>query len=321
MENFKIILGTMTFGPQIDESESRKLVETFVNDGNTEIDSAFVYNEGETERILGNILSGFDVNIATKINPRISGRLDAEAVDYQFNESLNRMNRDSVDLLYLHFPDPVTAVEGALEAINELFEQGKIKELGLSNFPAWEVVKVYHLCDKHNWLKPTVYQGMYNGLSRNIEDELFPAIRDFGIRFYAYNPLAGGLLSGKHKVFSEDPKDGRFLLRPNYKNRYWKESYFEALQILHSECSKENLPLFEVALRWLAFHSKIDHAQGDGILVGVSKIEQLVSNVKSLKNGILPDNIVTAFNSAWEAVRADCPSYFKYIGAKGKPSS
>lgn len=311
----KLVLGTMTFGPQVNPQESKLILNIFLDAGYREIDSAYVYNKGETEKILGDILpsdnSSFD--LATKANPRITGQLDKSAVINQLNESLIRVNKKSVDILYFHFPDPKTPIEEPLEAFNELYQQGKVKELGLSNFPAWKVVEIYYICKDRGWPVPTVYQGLYNGLSRKVENELFPAIRNLGMRFYAFNPLAGGLLSGKYNNFEEVPVEGRFTLRPNYQDRYWKKSFFNALKTLTAECDKFKIPIAEAAYRWLAFHSQLNESLGDGIIIGASKLNQVEQNIKALKNGFLPESIVNSFETAWDEAKADCPDYFKYI--------
>ena len=319
----ELILGTMTFGPQVDDLDAAKMIELFTRAGHHELDAAYVYNEGETERILGKIVDSDEVRLATKVNPRITGKLDADAVNSQFEESLSRLKRTSVDLLYFHFPDPSTPPEGPLEAVHKLYEEGKFKEFGLSNYPAWEVSKLYHLCDKYGWIRPTVYQGMYNALSRGVESELFHAIRDFKMRFYAYNPLAGGLLSGKYSRFNDSPEPGRFTHRPNYKDRYWKESFFEALDLIGKECEKEGITLVDAAFRWLAKHSFLDPSQGDGIIVGVSKLGHLEKNLSFIHKPNLPNNLLRSFDEAWESTKKDEPSYFRYLPKKAsiKPSS
>ncbi len=314
-----LILGTMTFGPQVDADGSREMLKLFVETGRREIDTAYVYNDGETERILGSIINNGEYDsfvIGTKVNPRITGRLDAQAVNTQFGESLSRLGRDAADILYFHFPDPNTPIESALEAAAELHAKGKFKELGLSNFPAWMVVDIWHLCKERGWPRPAVYQGMYNGLSRKPEDELFPALRKLGMRFYAYNPLAGGLLSGKYSSISDSPSPGRFTHRPNYRNRYWKESFFEAVGLLTEKCREADINLSEAAFRWLAHHSCLDESQGDAIIIGASKINHLEENLASGGKGALPEPVAEAFGAAWEKTRPDSPEYFRFIPDK-----
>lgn len=312
----KLILGTMNFGPQLDQEASRDMVEIFLKTGNAELDTAYVYNGGTTEEYLGSILPRLEFGsyyLATKVHPRITGHLDRETILMEFNESLRRMNQDSVDLLYFHFPDGKTPIEEALETIAELKEQGKIKELGLSNYPSWQVVDVWYKCEKCGCPKPTVYQGMYNALCRNVEPELFPAIRSLGMRFYAFNPLAGGLLSGKQLNFEDAPEPGRFARLKSYRDRYWKQSYFDALGEIKRACDAENVPMAEAAYRWLVHHSNMSAGLGDGILLGASRIEQMEQNMAAATKGKLPQSILDAMDEAWDIARPDSPAYFKFV--------
>lgn len=310
----KIVLGTMNFGPQLDLEESRQMVKGFLETGNQELDTAYVYNNGDTERYLGDILPTLDgYYLATKVHPRITGKLDRETIQMEFNESLRRLNRDKVDLLYFHFPDGKTPIDEALETVAELYEQGKVKELGLSNYPAWQVVDIWHKCEKYGCPKPTVYQGMYNALCRNVEPELFPTIRHLGMRFYAFNPLAGGMLTGKHQHFEEPPEPGRFARLKSYRDRYWKQSYFDAVDEMRKACEAENIPMVEAAYRWLNHHSMMNATKGDGILLGASKITQMEQNMEAAKKGELPQSILAAMDGAWEVAKPDSPTYFKFI--------
>lgn len=310
----KIVLGTMNFGPQLDLEASRTMTESFLKTGFNELDTAYVYNGGDTERYLGEILPKLDgYYLATKVHPRITGKLDRDTILMEFNESLHRMNRDKVDLLYFHFPDGKTPIDEALETIAELHEQGKVKELGLSNYPAWQVIDIAYKCDKVGCPRPTVYQGMYNALCRNVEPELFPAIRSLGMRFYAFNPLAGGMLTGKHQHFEDVPQPGRFARLESYRKRYWKQSYFEAVEAIKQACNTECIPMAEAAYRWLCCHSMMDAGKGDGILLGASRLEQMEQNMAAAGKDPLPQNILEAMDAAWEIARPDSPAYFKFI--------
>lgn len=310
----KIVLGTMNFGPQLDLEASREMVNGFLKTGNREMDTAYVYNGGTTEEYLGEILPELEgYYLATKVHPRITGRLDRETILMEFNESLRRMNRDSVDLLYFHFPDGKTPIDEALETIKDLYEQGKIKELGLSNYPAWQVIDIANKCDKIGCPRPTVYQGMYNALCRNVEPELFPAIRSLGMRFYAFNPLAGGMLTGKHQHFEDAPEPGRFARLKSYRDRYWKQSYFDAVDEIRKACESEGIPMVEAGYRWLCYHSMMDATKGDGILLGASRIEQMSQNMAAVQKGELPQSILDAMDAAWEIAKPDSPAYFKFI--------
>ena len=317
--HMKLVLGTMTFGESVFEPDVGAFINAYLDAGGTEIDTAYVYNNGECERLLGGVLPGLErpYKIATKVNPRISGRLDGEAAYKQINGSLERMGLTSVDTVYLHFPDPATPVASVLEACNELHDQGKFMELGLSNFPAWMVADVWHVCDRNGWLKPTVFEGVYNPLTRKAEIELNACLNAFGMRFYAYNPMAGGLLTGRYGRFEDAPTDGRFTHRPNYQKRYWKKSYFDAVELLKAACAKYAVTTIEGTYRWLAYHSMLDAARGDAILVGASKLEHLLQNMDTLRAGPLPGELAAAFDEAWAMCRGDSPEYFTLYTGPG----
>ncbi len=315
-KKIRLILGTMNFGPQLNMEDSLKMVKQLLTNGSNELDAAYVYNNGDTEMILGSVLSKLttnDFSIATKIHPRITGKLDGEAVNLQFSESLKRLGTDKVDILYFHFPDALTPVEDALKAVNNLYENGKIKEFGLSNFPAWMVVDIWHICKTNGWICPSVYQGRYNALSRNVEPELIPALRKFNMRFYAYNPLAGGMLTGKHLSFEEKPSEGRFARLQSYKKRYWKKSYFDAVNIVTSKSREYNIEPVEAAYRWLANHSLLDCGKNDGIIVGASSMIQFEQNVAVCHKGDLPQQIVDALDNAWSEAKCESPEYFEFF--------
>ncbi len=312
----KIILGTMNFGPQLDTEASRTMVNVFLRTGHQEIDTAYVYNGGSTEMILGEILPGIassSYKIATKVHPRITGRLDRSTILMELTESLNRMKLDKIDLLYFHFPDNKTPIDEALTTYAELHEKGIVTELGLSNYPSWQVVETAYKCDKIGCPRPTVYQGMYNALCRNVEPELFPAIRSMGMRFYAFNPLAGGMLTGKHRNYEDAPEPGRFSRLESYRKRYWKETYFDAVDEIRKACEFEQIPMAEAAYRWLCFHSLLDSSKGDGILLGASHLNQMSQNISSTDKGALSRIIVEAMDTAWEIAKPDSPAYFKFI--------
>lgn len=322
MEKVKLILGTMTFGESVFNPQAGEFINAFLDAGYEELDTAYVYNDGTCERLLGEVLPGLGrpYKIATKVNPRISGRLDGDAAYKQVNESLERMNLPSVDTVYLHFPDPKTPVESVLEAMADLHSQGKFKELGLSNFPAWMVTDVWHICDSRGWVKPTVFQGIYNPLTRKAETELNACLNHFGMRFYAYNPLAGGLLTGRYGHYEDAPTDGRFTHRPNYQGRYWKKSFFEAVDLIREAGEKYGINTIEATYRWLAFHSMLDGSRGDAILIGASKLAHLQQNMDTLKAGPLPEEMVQAFEQAWAVTKADSPEYFTlYTGQVPAP--
>ncbi|MDO0824285.1 aldo/keto reductase family protein [Desulfosporosinus nitroreducens] len=315
--NVSLALGTMTFGESVFGSDVIEMIRCFLEQGYDELDTAYVYNEGQSEVLIGEamkVLGKENVKISTKVNPRITGKLDGSAAYMQLNESLTRLGVERVHIFYLHFPDPNTPIDSVLEACTDLYNQGKFEELGLSNFPAELVLEVYEKCEVNGWIKPTVYEGVYNPLTRRAEQKLNAVLDNLGIRFYAYNPLAGGLLTGRYKNFDEAPTDGRFTHRLNYQKRYWKKSFFEASKLIEVECDKCGISMINATYRWLAYHSMLHGERGDMILIGASKLNHLVQNIKSINDGPLPKKIVSAFSAAWELCMADSPQYFTYYG-------
>ena len=314
-----LILGTMTFGESVFAPQVGEFITAFLDAGYDGLDTAYVYNEGKCERLLGEALSALNrpFRIATKVNPRISGRLDAAAAYKQVGESLERLKLESVDTVFLHFPDPATPVESVLGAMADLHDQGKYKELGLSNFPAWMVADVWHICDRHGWVKPTVFEGIYNPLTRRSEAELNDCLNNFGLRFYAYNPMCGGLLTGRYGRFEDAPTDGRFTHRPNYQGRYWKKRFFEGVEVIKTAAEKRGISSIEATYRWLAYHSMLNAQRGDAILIGASKLNHLVQNMETVKAGPLPEDVVAAFDEAWAITKGDSPEYFTLYKGKG----
>lgn len=314
-----LILGTMTFGESVFSPQVGEFINAFLDAGYEELDTAYVYNDGDCERLLGEVLPKLDrpFKIATKVNPRITGKLDAEAAYMQVNGSLERMNLRSVDTVFLHFPDPATPVESVLSAMADLHDQGKFRELGLSNFPAWMVADAWHICDKNGWVKPTVFEGIYNPLTRRAETELNACLDNFGMRFSAYNPMCGGLLTGRYGKFEDAPTDGRFTHRPNYQGRYWKKSFFDAVEIIKAAAEKNGITVIEATYRWLAYHSMLNTDRGDAILIGASKFNHLIQNMDAVKAGPLPEDVVGAIEQAWTVAKGDSPEYFTLYKGKG----
>jgi aflatoxin B1 aldehyde reductase len=158
---------------------------------------------------------------------------------------------------------------------------------------------------------PTVYQGMYNALTRDVERELFHCLRNYGISFNAYNPLAGGLLTGKYKSLDDFPDSGRFSENKDYKGRYWKQDYFKVLQKLGEACKEHDLTPTQAAMSWLVNHSLLDSEQGDGIIIGVTKIEHLKANMAACRQAPLDQRILDILDQGWEIIKPNCFKYFR----------
>jgi aflatoxin B1 aldehyde reductase len=161
---------------------------------------------------------------------------------------------------------------------------------------------------------PTVYQGLYNALSRVVETELFPTLAAHGMRFQAYNPLAGGAFAPNFGTEDSVAGGSRFdLAGPQgrmYRDRYWSDAYISTLQNLHTVCAKFDMDAISAALRWLVHHSQLDSDRDDAIIIGASSIAHLQHNLSAVNQGPLPQQVVDAINNASETVRPHWPSYF-----------
>lgn len=187
--------------------------------------------------------------------------------------------------------------------------------LGLSNYTAFEVAEVVMLCRQHGWVRPSIYQAMYNAITRSIEAELIPACRRYGLDVVIYNPVAGGLLTGKIKT-KDTPAEGRFSdsttsLGAMYRKRYFKDDTFNALALLEPVAEKQGLTLLEIAYRWLVHHSALNIKDGnDGIIMGVSNLAQMEANLKEVEKGPLPEEVLKALDEAWLLTKASTTNYW-----------
>ncbi|MFK8083057.1 MAG: aldo/keto reductase family protein [Granulosicoccus sp.] len=322
----KIILGTMTFSGQVDEALATDMVSEFKRSANDEVDTAFVYNKGETEKLLGRIhkvgaLEG--TRLAGKANPKALNGLSPESVRKQMLTSLERLQMESFDLFYLHSPDLDIPVHDTLQAIAHLHDEGKFKRFGLSNYAAWQVAEIIELCNREGWIAPSVYQGMYNALTRDVERELFACLSNYNVSFYAYNPLAGGMLSGKHQSLEQLPDEGRFATFDGYQDRYWKPEYFKVINEISDTCKTADIAPAAAAIRWLIHHSALtDNSKPDatdtspaqvdhGLILGASSMTHLQQNIRATLDGPLPQELVDAIESGWMTVRPACIKYFR----------
>lgn len=310
----KIVLGSMTFSDQVDEVTAGEMVSMFRAKGHHEVDTAYMYNKGETEILLGQMhesgaLPG--VELAGKANPMEGGGLTAESVTMQLNKSLARVKQDSFDLFYLHMPDLNTPISETLRCLNEHYRNGKFRRFGLSNYAAWQVAEIVELCKQNGWVQPTVYQGMYNALTRDVERELFNCLANYSISFYVYNPLAGGMLSGKHASVDSQPDSGRFASFPGYQERYWKPDMFSVIPSFAEACQAEAIAPASAALRWLVHHSAISSKEDHAIILGSSTLAHLKQNLTACEEGPLPDSIVQSLDDGWQQVRPTCIKYFR----------
>ncbi|KAE8352717.1 NADP-dependent oxidoreductase domain-containing protein [Aspergillus coremiiformis] len=319
----RVILGLMTFGP--DESngaritsidECNKHLDYFQQQGFNEVDTARVYVGGKQEAFTAQAKwKERGLTLATKLYPANPGEHKANVVREKLELSLKELGSSQVDIFYLHGPDRSVPFAETLEEVNKLHKEGKFVQLGLSNFTAYEVAEIVTLCAERGWVRPTIYQAMYNAITRLIETELIHACKRYGIDIVAYNPLAGGILSGKYKT-KDIPEEGRYSDKAKngvmYRKRYFKDRTFDALQVIEPVVQKHGLTLPETALRWLHHHSALNMKENgrDGIIIGVSNFAQLESNLRDVQKGPLPEEVVEALDKAWLIAKPTAPNFW-----------
>ena len=312
-ESSGMILGTMTFGDTVDVDGAAALLDVALDAGITHIDTANGYSAGEAERILAKLLAGrWDaVTIATKAgmypgDADGNSPLSPKGLRLSVEASLSRLGTDHVDLFYLHQPDRAAALADTLATVADLVAEGKILALGVSNFAAWQIGEVVRVAEQVGAPRPVVAQQLYNLLARRIEDEYAEYAAATDLVTMVYNPLGGGLLTGRHSL-TEQPGEGRFgdsRLAAMYRERYWNAQTFDAITALSAIADDSGLPLTELALRWL----RSKPVTGP-ILLGGSKVSHLQSNIDALGRGPLPADLVAACDDVGAALRGPMPAY------------
>jgi aryl-alcohol dehydrogenase-like predicted oxidoreductase len=307
----RLSYGSMTFGSQTDEATAHRIVNTCFDAGINFFDTANVYNRGAAETILGKTLKGRrdQVILASKVRNKMGDAPDDDglsraAIRKAVDASLQRLGTDYLDLYYLHLPDYTTPIEETLETMEELVKAGKVRFPAISNYAAWQVAEILWICEKRGYHPYYISQPMYNLIARGIEDEYLPFCRRFGVAVVPYNPLAGGLLTGKHSRQSGPAPGTRFDGNKMYQDRYWLEDDFAAVEELRSIAADAGKTLVELAFQWLLSQPVVD-----SIIVGASRVEQLEENLKAAGGPKLDKSVLERCDSVWKRLRGITPKY------------
>jgi aryl-alcohol dehydrogenase-like predicted oxidoreductase len=306
----RLVLGTMTFGSQVDATDAREMVGRALDAGVNMFDTANAYNAGESEKILGAALKGRrdDVLVATKVfNPMGEGPddrgLGERAIHRALNASLERLGTDYVDVYYFHQPDWETPIEESLRAMDDLLDAGKIRHVGTSNHAAWQISEINCLRARDGRPPVMVSQQMYNLLARRVEEEYAAYAERAELFDIVYNPLAGGLLTGKHRAGSTPPEGTRFT-QEMYRRRYWDEAHFDAVERLGAVSEDAGLSLLELAFRWLLSRPLVD-----AVLLGASSMDHLESNLAACEGPPLDDELSKRCDEVWAELRGPAAAY------------
>jgi aryl-alcohol dehydrogenase-like predicted oxidoreductase len=306
----EICLGTMTFGHQCDEATSFAIMDKAAAQGVSFVDTADAYpvpptpeTAGRTEEIVGAWLQGRRDHfvLASKCRFRIGHDPNDEGLSRRHimkaaEDSLRRLRTDYLDLYQAHLPDPTTPLEETLWAFDDLVRQGKVRYVGCSNYPAWQVALALGISARRNLARFDCVQPRYNLLYREIESELLPLCRDQGLGLIAYNPLAGGFLTGRYRSREALLPGTRFTLGKTgelYRERYWHQAQFEAVEQLQRFFEPRGKSIVQVAIAWVLAQPGITSA-----IVGASRPEQLDESLAAV-NLTLDAEELEACNLAW----------------------
>ncbi|MGK4001719.1 aldo/keto reductase [Sorangium sp. So ce1036] len=287
-----IVVGTMNFGGRTPPDEAERIVHRALDRGITAFDTANLYQDGASERILGRALRGRrdQAQIATKVGlRRIRGKaegLGREQVIRALEESLGRLGTDRVDVYYLHAPDPETPVEETLSALDTLLEQGKILRYGVSNHASWQILEIIARRDATGEPRPAVSQVLYNALIRQLDVEYAAFARRYALPTAVYNPLAGGLLSGRHAGPDAAQAGSRFEGNRLYQRRYWSGRMFDLARRYAAVAADEGMSLLTLSYAWLAGRDVVD-----SIVVGPSRAEHLDAAADAVRRPLSPEAV------------------------------
>jgi aryl-alcohol dehydrogenase-like predicted oxidoreductase len=295
----RLCLGTMTFGNQCDAEATNAILDHALELGISFIDTADMYPAttpdmvGETERLIGDWMQGRrnDVVLATKFwgptgpNPWDRGSSRRHIMD-AVDASLRRLQTDRIDLYQVHFPDQHTPHDETLQALDDLVRQGKVHYIGCSNYPAWMLARAIGRSEVLGVSRFDCVQPRYNLLFRQFERDLFELCEADDVAVIPYNPLAGGLLTGKHQ--RETPDAGsRFTLAAQgerYMERYWNDTMHDAVDAIRPLAAEAGVTMAQLSVSWVLANPAVTAP-----IVGATRPEQLDDAAAAVETGIDAD--------------------------------
>ena len=275
-------LGCNNFGGRIDLEATRKVVDAAIENGVTLFDTADIYGErGGSETCLGQVLGARrkDIVLASKFGMRMFHGGQGGSRRYILNaveESLTRLKTDWLDLYQFHTPDPLTPIDETLRALEDLVRQGKVRYVGCSNMPAWQMADAQWTARDLGLPGFVSCQDEYSLLARGAERELIPAASRFGLGLLPYYPLANGALTGKYRRNAPMPEGARLTKLPERADKIFSEANWGKIEALTRFCEARGRTLVELAFSWLAAQPVVS-----SVIAGATRPEQIAANVKA----------------------------------------
>ena len=277
-------LGCNTLGWWVDEAAGRKVVHAALDAGITLFDTADMYDDGTSERILGKALGARrqDAVVVTKFGMKTaSDRRDIPrgARSYILRAcegSLKRLGSDYIDLYLHHAPDPMTPLDETLDALDRLIDQGKIRYGGCSNYAGWQIADAFRLTERSGRAPLVAAQNEWNLLARAVEAEVVPAARRFGLGVMPYFPLAMGLLTGKYSR-GKAARTGRLAGGEDRHRALLSDRNFARIERLQAHAARRGHSLLELAIGWLASRQEVA-----SVICGATRPDQVKANAAAV---------------------------------------
>lgn len=284
----ELCLGTMIFGEEAERStppdEARQMIDRYVDAGGNFIDTANVYADGRSEEIVGEAIRGRrdDIVLATKVRFRRGDGandigLSRRHIMLEVENSLRRLQTDTIDLYYAHMWDPLTPLDETLRAFDDLVSAGKVRYIGVSNFKGWQLMKALALSDTYGWIRPIAAQYQHSLVVRDIEREFVDLFLTEGVGSVPWGPLGGGFLSGKYRK-GQRPQKGRLSTTPDQHEESWQRRAvtrnWDILDVVGEIAGRRQKSYSQVALNWL-----LSRLEVSSVIMGARTVEQLEDNL------------------------------------------
>ena len=279
-------LGCNNFGPRLDIEATKRVVYRALDVGVTFFDTADAYGFGSSESQLGEVLGDRrkDIVLASKFGMAMDKEAKLSGASRRYimtavEASLKRLRTDWIDFYQLHQPDPKTPIEETLRALDDLISQGKVRYIGCSNLPAWQVVEANCTAEAKGYAPFLACQEEYSLLVRDIDRELLPAMKKYGLSLLPYRPIAGGFLTGKYKRNEPLPKGARLATSAmkRFADKFLTNENYDRLERLEAIGKEGGRSLLDIAFGWLASKPFIP-----SIIAGASTPEQVDLNFKAV---------------------------------------
>ena len=302
----RVCMGTMTFGREADQETSFHLMDRYADLGGNFLDTADVYSSGGSEEIVGRWLKqrgGRDrFVVATKVYGTMGpgandGGLSRLHIQRAVEASLRRLQTDVIDLYQIHRWDPGVAPEETLRALDDLVTQGKVRYIGCSNVSAFQLDQFMRLAHSYHWNRFVSMQPVYSALNRSVELEILPASEYWGLGVVTYNPLAGGMLTGKYGRGEKMPSGSRLQAFQTYYERYYTQAAMDIVDGFLGAAKERGVTAAQLALAWVLSEPRVTCP-----IVGARNLEQLDDTLGGLRLELTReerDSIPAALPGRW----------------------